>query len=575
MTTTEAPVLLRTLATIELNDVDDNPWQPRSSLDPEKVKELADSIREVGLLQSPMVRQVPADGLLGRAGAIRYQTAFGHYRIAALKSLGHSTAELEVRQLSDADMAIIALTENRKRTDVAPIEQYRAWQKALEIEGMTIVKLAESMGFDRSTVSNNLRLLKLPEYVLEHVDAGELSAHAAREFLCLMGPDGHFHDTEARSVLGRLMSGTPDWRAVRVRYLIGEDIDRRPVAEWRKVFGTSNSFEGGAAFDVEAFKHQHPDQVHAIPNDHWDGSPSNGKLKEERSRDWTCATKEWGKAQAAGKKAAAAVAEAAPTAKGSAPKPTGDFTRMLANDPLYKTVSPETAGPLLKKKGNAELSDEAAKALGTRAAQAELKRAGFKAYIGEERVYHEYGSNVTEPPPYFDNIAECRKTCTIGATYARFGGKGPFHLFCLNEEHYKEKLEKGKAAARAKLEKKAKERDEKDAHVYALVDGDWTLPPVLTKLMAAHLISQLRAEPIQQEGAGRDNELLVWRANTRRMFGLIDQKPNWWFQDAGKAIDRLSPEDARELLVRILVEHMAATPLEKIREAFGAAAEVS
>lgn len=564
MTTTDAPVLVRTLESIELAKVVDNPWQPRANLATEQIQQIADSIREVGLLQVPLVRP---------AGDV-YQVAFGHYRIAALKHLGIESYDLEVRELTDAKMAIIALTENAKRKEVAPIEQYRAWQKALEIDGMTVSMLAESMGLDRSTVSNNLRLLKLPDYVLEHVDAGVMSAHAAREFLCLLGIDGHFHDDTAKAVISKLTTGTPDWRAVRVRWLIQQDVEHRPVAEWRmlyKVDPNERFMESGLpSFDIDGFKPVYIEHVHSIPDDEYDGhtysGPTNTKLKRERSRDWTCATKEWAKAQAAGKKAAAAVAEAAP---GASAKPSADFTRTLANDPVYKSVSPETAGPLMKTRKKNELNEEAVQGLGTRAAPVELKNSSFKAYVGEATQYWNYGTNVTVPPSYFDDINECRKTCTIGATYAQFKGK-PLHLFCLNEDHFNVKLAAGTAKERQKIEKKAKERDEKDALVYRLVDGGWTLPPVLMKFFAAQMLGRLRAEPVN--GSNAPEALIVWRANTRRLFGMLDQKPNWWFSEAGKEIDRMNDAEARELLCRVITEHLAITPLEKVREAFGAKA---
>ena len=175
-----------TTTTTEMTDVAldrivANPWQPRAGFDPEYIKELADSILAVGLLQEPLSRR--AEGY--------FQLAFGHSRIEALKLLREReewgpTVRLKVADLSDEDMAFIALTENQARKNLTPAEEISAWAKVLrEIEGVTIQSLADRVGVDRTTMSKNLAILDLPRSVLDLVDSGAMSVRAAREFLAL------------------------------------------------------------------------------------------------------------------------------------------------------------------------------------------------------------------------------------------------------------------------------------------------------------------------------------------------------------------------------------------------------
>lgn len=559
----EAPLLLRTLEQVELARLADNPWQPRAQLDPEQVKELADSIEQVGLLQPPLARPF-GDG---------YQIAFGHYRIAALRLLGLAAVELEVRQLSDAEMAIIALSENTKRRHVAPIEQYRAWQKALEIEGMTIAMLADSLGFDRSTVSNNLRLLKLPAWVLEHVDAGDLSAHAAREFLCLMGSDGHFHESEARQVMEKLTTGSPDWRTARVRREIDQAVCGRSVSEWRRLFTAGHP--GGRhasppAFDIAKFKDEQGVKVHTLPDDEWtasvwrDGNSQLGKVKTERSRDWTCATSAWASRQSAGKKAAEGVAAAAAkTAAPGQPVKSANFVKVLAADPVFQSVSPETAGDLLKAMGKEELDADAAAALGTRAAPVHLDQGKkqFRALVDAHGVQEQYAWQLTPIPSYFPDIEECRKTCIIGATYGRFSDSGALALYCLNKEHFEKKVAEGREAIMRKVERKKVAIDEADERLYAALANQpkWQMPPAVTSLLAAiFVLADTRFEVIRPDNVGYSEAqaLEFWPANTERIFALLGLNAKEWFSSSNglKALAKLDSAPIKELLLRFVVE---------------------
>jgi len=212
------------LRSIGLEKLKPNPWDSRLSRPESLVKDMADSIVQVGLLQPLMGRPVE-DG---------YELAFGMTRRLALmklvaEGLWTGGVPIQVRMLTDEDMALLAITENRQRKDLTPIEELRGFKKALdEIKTLTIQKLADTLGIDRSTLSNGLRVLRLPDFVLEHVDSGAMSVHAARELLCLVAGD-HQHDEDMGYVVKSIAdtrgrSGMPDWRTDHVRDLIRERI---------------------------------------------------------------------------------------------------------------------------------------------------------------------------------------------------------------------------------------------------------------------------------------------------------------------------------------------------------------
>ena len=90
---------------------------------------------------------------------------------------------MDVAEISDEGMAVLALTENEHREQLSQIEVVRAHYKAVNETALTIQSLADQLGIDRSTLSNNLRVLDLPDFVLEHVESGALKIYAAREFL--------------------------------------------------------------------------------------------------------------------------------------------------------------------------------------------------------------------------------------------------------------------------------------------------------------------------------------------------------------------------------------------------------
>ncbi|MDF7626291.1 ParB/RepB/Spo0J family partition protein [Lactobacillaceae bacterium L1_55_11] len=160
---------------IDLKKVRANPFQPRKQFDKESLQELADSIRENGLLTPIIVRQVGSD----------YEIIAGERRFRALKLLKEPKIEAIVRDTNDDTMATLALIENLQRDNLNPIEEAQAYKNLGEQLGLSQTQLAEKLGKERATVANALRLLKLPEQVQELVVNKALSMGQARALLGL------------------------------------------------------------------------------------------------------------------------------------------------------------------------------------------------------------------------------------------------------------------------------------------------------------------------------------------------------------------------------------------------------
>ena len=159
---------------IPINLVDANPFQPRRFFNEESLKELADSIKLHGILEPVLLRKK----------AERYQIVSGERRVRAARIAGLSEVEARIFDLlSDKTMAEWAIIENIQREDLDPIETASSYQQLLNSHGYTHEDLAERLSKSRTTVTNTLRLLNLPEQVKKWIEEGKLSAGAARSLL--------------------------------------------------------------------------------------------------------------------------------------------------------------------------------------------------------------------------------------------------------------------------------------------------------------------------------------------------------------------------------------------------------
>ena len=168
-----APVV-REANSARIEELHPTEGQPRHVFDEEKLEELAQSIRELGVLEPILTRKRPQGGFHIIAGERRWRAA---------QRAGLHEVPIVVRELSDAQAFEAALVENIQRADLNPIETARAYQRLLDDHRHTQESLAQRVGKDRSTVANALRLLKLPDAVLDLIETGQLSEGHGRALL--------------------------------------------------------------------------------------------------------------------------------------------------------------------------------------------------------------------------------------------------------------------------------------------------------------------------------------------------------------------------------------------------------
>lgn len=163
-------------STLPVNEIEPNRDQPRKYFDDEALGELADSIREHGVLQPLLVRPLPNG---------RYQLIAGERRWRASRMVGLRELPVVIREMSDLEAMQFALIENLQREDLNPIEEAMGYRQLIDSCDMTQEKVAASVGKSRPAVANALRLLALPASVLEMVSKGRVSAGHAKALLSL------------------------------------------------------------------------------------------------------------------------------------------------------------------------------------------------------------------------------------------------------------------------------------------------------------------------------------------------------------------------------------------------------
>jgi ParB family chromosome partitioning protein len=169
------PVPRESSAEVPVGSLEPNPYQPRTLLEPERLQELAASIRESGMVQPILVR---------RTGD-RYQIIAGERRWRAAQALGLATVPIAVRDVPDDRLLELALVENIQRQELSPLEEAHAFHRLQDEFGLTQEQVARKVGRDRTTVTNTLRLLKLPREVRELLEARRLDAGHCRALLAL------------------------------------------------------------------------------------------------------------------------------------------------------------------------------------------------------------------------------------------------------------------------------------------------------------------------------------------------------------------------------------------------------
>lgn len=166
---------------VPLQAIVPNPLQPRREFSEDELVELAESIRENGLLQPLVVR--PAPGAEGR-----FELVAGERRLRAIRSLEWEDVAAVIREVSDETLLVLALVENLQREALNPLEEAEGYRTLADSFGLTQEEIAHSVGKDRSTVANMLRLLGLPPSVRKLLEAGELSMGHGRALLAVEDP---------------------------------------------------------------------------------------------------------------------------------------------------------------------------------------------------------------------------------------------------------------------------------------------------------------------------------------------------------------------------------------------------
>ena len=174
--TTPSGVVVADRNEVDINLISPNPKQPRTVFDEDQLNELAASIKEVGLLQPPVVRSI---------GNGKYQLIMGERRYRASKLAGLKSIPVIIRQTPDDQLLREALVENIHRSQLNPLEEGAAYQQLLNDFGYTHDELADRLGKSRPAITNTMRLLNLPTSVQRRVAAGVLTAGHARALLSL------------------------------------------------------------------------------------------------------------------------------------------------------------------------------------------------------------------------------------------------------------------------------------------------------------------------------------------------------------------------------------------------------
>ncbi len=161
---------------LKISEIEPTRSQPRKDFDENSLSDLAQSISQHGLLQPLLVRPLPIGG---------YQIVAGERRYRACRMAGLTEVPVTIRELSDTETMELALIENLQREDLSPIEEALGYKALIDEHGFSQEEVATSVGKSRPAIANSLRILKLPDSVLEYVKQDKISAGHARALLML------------------------------------------------------------------------------------------------------------------------------------------------------------------------------------------------------------------------------------------------------------------------------------------------------------------------------------------------------------------------------------------------------
>ena len=223
-----ADKLVGHIVELELNAIEVNPFQPRTSFNEESLRELASSIRELGVIQPITVRKLDYN---------KYQLVSGERRFRASKLVGLETIPAYIRIANDQESLEMALVENIQRQDLDPIEISLSYQRLIDEINLTQEQLSERVGKNRSTIANYLRLLKLDPIIQTGMRDGFLSMGHGRALINIEDPQVQLEiyekilanslsvrDTE--KLVRELQEGKPESKAATSAPTVSRDIKK-------------------------------------------------------------------------------------------------------------------------------------------------------------------------------------------------------------------------------------------------------------------------------------------------------------------------------------------------------------
>jgi ParB family transcriptional regulator, chromosome partitioning protein len=206
-------------SSIPLAAIQPNPFQPRRHFPEASIAELTESIREKGILQPLLVRQV-ANG---------YELIAGERRFRAAQRAGLQEVPVTVREATDSELLEMALIENIQRENLNPIEEAEAYQRLVEEFGLTQEDVASRVGKDRSTIANTIRLLGLPSDLKAEIQRGNLSAGHARALVSIASEQQKID--LARQIVASKLTVRATERLVRDTLAKSSDIEQQAVEQ--------------------------------------------------------------------------------------------------------------------------------------------------------------------------------------------------------------------------------------------------------------------------------------------------------------------------------------------------------
>ena len=173
--------------TLPINDIEPNRKQPRKEFEPKALSELSDSIKEHGVLQPLLVRPM-TDG--------SYRLVAGERRYRAARMAGLTEVPVTIREMSDEEESVFALIENLHREDLNAIEEAEGFKMLIDTYGLTQEQAAQRVGKSRPEVANSLRILTLPEKIIDYVKSGKISKGHAKALLAFDSEDDQIKTAE-------------------------------------------------------------------------------------------------------------------------------------------------------------------------------------------------------------------------------------------------------------------------------------------------------------------------------------------------------------------------------------------